>query len=97
MPSRKKNEPPPVEPLWRIRHLAAYLGCSRRWVRNHLHFPPDEEGSIPHLHLPGGSPRFDPDVIRRWLEMGCPPARVMTSSESTAYRQPRKKSWSSGG
>lgn len=76
-PGVAKDSPPSplaVEPLWLVRDLAVFLRRSERWVWKHLQFDQARVGSIPHLRLPGGAPRFDPATIRAWLDEGCPAA-----------------------
>jgi hypothetical protein len=64
----------PKEPLWTVDDLAEYMKRSRRWVYGALSRDPASPGSLPHVRIPGGAARFVPDVIRRWIELGCPPA-----------------------
>jgi hypothetical protein len=66
------------EPLWTVKQLARYLGRSTSWVRYQILRASKEKGSIPFVRLPGnGAPRFIPNQIRRWTEMGFPPAEAL--------------------
>jgi hypothetical protein len=68
---------PDTTTLWTIAEVAAFLQRSIRWVRYTLRRPDSEQGSIPHLTLPGrGGTRFVPGEIEDWVRAGCPPARV---------------------
>jgi hypothetical protein len=70
------TEPPA---LWLVKDLARYLGRSPRWISYALCRADTEPGSIPHLRLPGGAPRFDPAEIEKWVREGCPPAATFRS------------------
>ena len=69
--------PAPTAPepaLWTVRDCAWFLACGERWIWTSLRRPETEKGSIPHLRLPTGHPRFDPEEVREWVREGCPPA-----------------------
>jgi hypothetical protein len=55
--------------LWTVSDLAVFLRVSKRKV-----FADLSRGAIPSLRLPNGHPRFLPDDILLWLQMGCPSA-----------------------
>ncbi len=71
-----------AEDLWTVEQLAAYLQRSRRWVYGRLKIAPSRSGSIPHVRLPAGAPRFIPSVIRAWVRASCPPADRFHASPS---------------
>ena len=62
-----------IAPLWTVEETAQFLKKSKRWIFYHLQLSPEEPGSIPHVRL-GRTPRFCPEELREWTEMGCPPA-----------------------
>lgn len=68
--------PAQIESLWKVEHLARYLDCSVRTIWTDLRRPSSEKRSIPHIRTHFGDPRFFPDEIRHWLELGCPPVDV---------------------
>ncbi len=49
----------PMEPLWDVKDVAAYLRVSRSWVYQHA-----EDGTLPCVRV-GGLLRFLPNEIRR--------------------------------
>lgn len=57
--------PMQLEPLWTADDLAAYLKCSRSSVYQRT--APGAKFPIPCLRL-GGLLRFDPAVIREWVQ-----------------------------
>jgi hypothetical protein len=63
-----------VEALWTVEQVAEYLTRSPRWVYGRLKIDPQRHGSIPHVRLPGGAPRFIPCEIRAWVRANCPAA-----------------------
>jgi hypothetical protein len=64
-----------VQPLWTTKEAAAFLRKSVRWVFYALRLPESEPGSIPHVRV-GRAPRFSPEVLSEWVNVGCPPASV---------------------
>lgn len=82
--AKKSDEPTQAsaeagpEPLWGVDDLARRLGRSKRWVYRALQKDPKRKGSIPFVRLPGGGPRFMPNLIEEWLLRGCPPAEDVT-------------------
>lgn len=62
-----------IPPLWTVAEAARFLRKSPRWVWYALRLADTEPGSIPHCKL-GRSPRFDPEDLRAWAAMRCPPA-----------------------
>lgn len=75
------------EPLWGVDDLAQRLGRSRRWVYRALQKDPKRRGSLPFVRLPGGGPRFLPDLIEEWLLLGCPPAEEVTRKALRGLRR----------
>lgn len=55
----------PIESLWTVADVAAFLKASRRWVYQRV-----ESGELPHLKL-GGLIRFDPEAVRAFV-LGAP-------------------------
>lgn len=77
---RKPREAAPGTPrLWRVPDLAAFLGRGERWVYSRLTVDPARPGSIPFVRIPGGAPRFVPDVILAWAAEGFPPAALYSA------------------
>ena len=72
----------PSTSLWTVREFAAFLQRSERWVYSALQRDPLRKGSVPFVRLPGGAPRFDPDLVRAWVAQSCPHA---------AHFQPARK------
>ena len=69
--------------LWTVRDAARFLARSERWIFRQLKRPDTEPGSIPYYRLADGAPRFDPEEIREWVKVGCPPAGTFRSWNKT--------------
>lgn len=80
-PARDASNPASIPALWRIKDLARHLGRSPRWISYALCRVETEPGSIPHLRLHGGDPRFDPIEIAAWTRAGCPPVAVFRQQQ----------------
>jgi excisionase family DNA binding protein len=52
----------PVEPLWTVADVAAFLKTSKKWVYHHA-----STGRLPCVHV-GGLRRFEPAAIRAWVD-----------------------------
>lgn len=72
--------------LWNLKEAAAFLKKSVRWMYDMLKRRDEEPGSIPHLRV-GKTFRFEPDVLRVWVALGCPPAAVV----ETMSKKPGKR------
>ena len=70
-----------IDGLLTVRQAARFLGRSPSWLFQALRRDPEEEGSIPHVRLPGrrGGVRFDRVELLEWLHAGAPPAGVWAS------------------
>ncbi len=80
-PNQTKTNMMNDEVLWGPEEFGLFIGRSRRWVYSRLGRPPEMKGSLPHIRLPGGAPRFIPAVARAWVGQGCPPAAHVTSMQ----------------
>ena len=79
----------PYPALWDVKACAAYLLRSPRWVWACLTRRPEEAGSIPHVRLPGGAPRFVPGDVAEWVALGCPPAATFKAWQDAAKKRNR--------
>ncbi len=61
----------PVEPLWTVKDVAAYLRTSTSWVYSHA-----DDGTIPSVRI-GGLRRFQPDAIRAYARGEWKPSTVI--------------------
>jgi len=67
-----------IEALMTVKEAAAFLGRSPSWLFQALQRDPGDEGSIPHVRLPGrrGGCRFEREELLSWLRAGSPPAAI---------------------
>lgn len=70
--------------LLTVRQAAAYIQRSESWLYEALKRSPEEDGSVPHVRLPGrrGGARFDRAELLEWLRTGAPPAAVWEELKS---------------
>ncbi len=61
----------PVEPLWTVKDVAAYLRTSTSWVYIHA-----EAGTLPSVRI-GGLRRFQPEAIRAYARGEWRPSAVI--------------------
>jgi hypothetical protein len=55
-------------PLWRSKHVAAYLDMSISWVKKQVAL--NKPGGLPFMRVGGHAIRFDPEKIKAWAESG---------------------------
>lgn len=54
--------PTPIEALWTVPQVMAFLNVKRTWVYDQVH-----KGALPHVWL-GSRLRFEPDQVRDWVK-----------------------------
>jgi predicted DNA-binding transcriptional regulator AlpA len=56
----------PADQAWEPQHVAQYLGICERHLRNVR----NDDETFPRPRMLGRLPRWEPDVIRRWVAQG---------------------------